>query len=485
MQLRGAALTREATEFGVPQADGELFLGHPRGLLFLSFTEGWERFSFYGMRALLVLYLVQELLLPGHVENVAGMGAFRAGVEAVFGPLSTQAFASQVFGLYAGLVYLTPIFGGILADRWLGAKRTVMLGIALMTAGHFFMAFEWAVLLALLLLILGSGCLKGNIATQVGRLYPRDDERRRARGFIIFSTGINIGSMIGPVACGLLAQLYGWHVGFSAAGVCMLFAAAIYFAGLRHFVADPPPVSQRAKQAALLAAEWQMIGLITAVLLLTLFMSLTYDQMGNVGMIWISERVALGTPLGMVPPAWFMAEDPLASVLIVPVLFGLWRAQARRGREPGDLGKIATGAIVMAAAPAALALGDWLAGDGPVSIIFPILGFALSGIAFMYYWPTLLGFVAARSPAKVASLMMALTYATAFVSGVGSGFIGRYYEPLGGWQFWVLNMVVALGTALGIMLFGKLIKRQLALLERRAEAETGHAPVPTTVPVQV
>jgi proton-dependent oligopeptide transporter, POT family len=149
-----------------------LVLGHPRGLVYLSLTEVWERFSFYGMQALLVLYMVDQALTPGHIENIAGMGAFRAGLEAVFGPLSTQALSSQVFGLYTGFVYLTPLIGGWIGDQVLGQRRTVMLGALLMAAGHTLMAFEVSFLAALLLLILGSGCLKGNISAQVGALYP-------------------------------------------------------------------------------------------------------------------------------------------------------------------------------------------------------------------------------------------------------------------------------------------------------------------------
>ena len=144
--------------------------GHPRGLYFLALTETWERFSFYGMRALLVLYMVQELLVPGRIDGVAGMAGYRAALEAMFGPMSMQQLATQTFGFYAGLVYLTPLIDGLLADRWLGARKTVLIGIALMTAGHAAMAFDASFLLALLLLILGSGCLKGNIAAQVGHL---------------------------------------------------------------------------------------------------------------------------------------------------------------------------------------------------------------------------------------------------------------------------------------------------------------------------
>lgn len=145
-------------------------LGHPHGLFTLASTELWERFSYYGLAALLVLYMVQELLLPGHVGNVWGIAAFRGALEAVFGSLSAQALASQIFGLYGGLVYFTPMLGGWLADRYFGTRRVVLGGIALMTAGHFAMTFEETFLIALALLIAGSGALKRNIASQVGKL---------------------------------------------------------------------------------------------------------------------------------------------------------------------------------------------------------------------------------------------------------------------------------------------------------------------------
>jgi len=309
---------------------GETFMGHPKGLIYLASTEAWERFSFYGMRALLVLYMVQELLLPGHIENVAGMAATRSAIESVTGPLSTQAFASQIFGLYAGLVYFTPLFGGLIADRWLGAKKTVMTGIILMTLGHFAMAFEVTVLLALTLLVLGSGCLKGNIAAQVGHLYPKDDEARRTRGFTIFSTGINIGAIIGPLVCGLLAQLYGWHIGFGAAGILMVVAAITYFAGMRHFAEDRPLARHRENVAPLETNERQMLGLIAVLLCMVIFQFLAYDQMFNVGIIWVAENVALNSFAGEIPVPWFNSLDSLSSVLVVPFLIVGGVALAKR-----------------------------------------------------------------------------------------------------------------------------------------------------------
>ena len=179
--------------------DDKSFLGHPKGLGYLAFTEAWERFSFYGMQALLVLYMVNFLLLPGNVEQVAGIEQLRA----LYGGLEGQAFASAIFGTYAATVYLTPIFGGLLADRVLGKRRTVLLGAVTMALGHFLMAFNVTFLFALLCLILGSGMFKGNISSQVGSLYKPED-LRRADAFQIFYLGINAGVIASPLVVGTL-----------------------------------------------------------------------------------------------------------------------------------------------------------------------------------------------------------------------------------------------------------------------------------------
>src|SRR3954447_7745478 len=189
---------------------------HPKGLFYLAFTEAWERFSYYGMTALLALYLVGQLLQPGHAEHVLGLAAFRSLFE-YRGPIGDQAFASLIFGWYSGLVYFTPVLGGLVADRLLGTRATVILGALLMSAGHIAMAFDASFLAALGLLILGSGCLKGNISAQVGRLYPQAAESLRTQAYAIFSAGINVGAVAGPLACGAIAALYGWHAGFGCA----------------------------------------------------------------------------------------------------------------------------------------------------------------------------------------------------------------------------------------------------------------------------
>src|SRR5450755_736908 len=235
------------------QSRERTLFGHPKGLFFLAFTEAWERFSFYGMAALVVLYMVDQLFLPGHVEHIAGYAAFRSAIESVMGPLSPQALASQIYGLYAGFVYFTPVLGGLIADRWIGQRNAVVIGALLMSAGHIAMAFEQSLLVALILLVTGSGFLKGNISAQVVSLYPRDDEARRTHAFTIFSTGINIGAVLGPLVCGLLAQVYGWHYGFGIAAIFMLLGLATYLYGYRDL---PARVERRKNESTrLIAAE--------------------------------------------------------------------------------------------------------------------------------------------------------------------------------------------------------------------------------------
>src|SRR5947207_7793499 len=250
----------------VSRSGDATFFSHPRGLFYLAFTEAWERFSYYGMTALLALYMVNQLLLPGHVEHIGGFSAFRAAVESVVGPLSTQALASQIFGLYSGFVYFTPLLGGMIADRWIGQRNAVVIGALSMSAGHIAMGFDQSFLLALLLLVIGSGFLKGNISAQVGALYPPEDEARRTRGFVIFSTAINVGAVAGPLLCGLLAQVYGWHYGFGIAAIFMLFGLATYLYGYRYL---PARVAQHSHHGnRLTAADWRIVGALVAVIMI-------------------------------------------------------------------------------------------------------------------------------------------------------------------------------------------------------------------------
>jgi POT family proton-dependent oligopeptide transporter len=315
------------------------FFGHPKGLFYLAFTEAWERFSYYGMTALLILYMVNQALLPGHVENIVGFAGFRSALESIMGPLSPLAIASQLFGLYTGFVYFTPVLGGIIADRWIGQRNAVVIGALSMSAGHIAMAFDQSFLIALLLLIIGSGFLKGNISAQVGALYPPNDESRRTRGFAIFSIAINFGAVSGPLLCGFLAQAYGWHYGFGVAAIFMFAGLLTYLSGYRHL---PAKVERRKKTSAqLTTADRRIIGVLIVVMLLTVFQSVSYYQVANVFQVWVQQHVDLSIGSLSIPVAWYQSIDPLVSILAVPLLFAIWQMQASRRGEPGDLANLA------------------------------------------------------------------------------------------------------------------------------------------------
>lgn len=433
--------------------------GHPKGLYYLAFTEAWERFSYYGMTGLLVLYMVNQLLLPGHVETIAGFAAFRGWIEGLFGPLSTQALASQIFGLYAGFVYFTPVLGGIVADRWIGQRNAVVLGAIAMSGGHLAMAFDESFLLALLLLVIGSGLLKGNISAQVGALYPPGDEARRTRGFAIFSVAINVGAVAGPLFCGWLASRYGWHTGFGAAAVFMMAGLATYLIGYRHL---PARVARRAAgHERLTGDEWKVIGALVAVMLITMFQSIAYYQLANTFPIWVQEHVDLALGAFAIPVPWYQSVDPLFSIVGVPMLFALWRRQARRRGEPGDLAKIGIGAALAACANLVLVAAILLNGGALIHPFWPFLYAGLLGIAFLYYWPTLLALVSRAAPARVNATMMGVTFLTLFVGNNIIGSLGGYYEPLGPLRFWLLHAAIGAAGAVLVLLFGRPLRRAL------------------------
>jgi POT family proton-dependent oligopeptide transporter len=440
-------------------AERDGFFGHPRGLAYLAFTEAWERFSYYGMTALLVLYMVNQLLLPGHVEHVVGFGGFRHALESLFGPLSTQALASQIFGLYSGFVYFTPVLGGWVADRWIGQRNAVVLGALAMSGGHIAMAFDQSFLLALLLLVVGSGLLKGNISAQVGGLYPADEESRRTRGFAIFSTAINFGAVVGPLLCGFLGTTYGWHIGFGTAAIFMLCGLATYLSGYRHL---PAKVERKMLAAApMSASDWKVVAALVAVMVIAIFQSIAYYQLANVLPVWLEQHGDLKLGAFAIPIPWYQSIDPLFSILFVPVLFALWRWQARHGGEPSELGKIGQGAWLCAVANLILVAAIAVAGQGKVLWLWPFLYCAVQGIAFVYYWPTLLALVSRAAPAKINATMMGICFLTLFIANNLIGWIGTFYEEMTPLAFWLLHAGIAASGGILVLLFGPLLKRTL------------------------
>ncbi|MEO8803804.1 MAG: peptide MFS transporter [Rudaea sp.] len=417
------------------------FFGQPMALAYLSFTEAWERFSYYGMTAILVLYMTQALLLPGHVEQIVGFAAFRSTLESVFGPMSTLGLASQIMGLYTGLVYFTPVLGGWIADRWIGRRLAVMIGAVMMSAGHLAMAFDASFLLALFLLITGCGLLKGNISTQVGELYAESDGEGRTRAFTIFSMGINVGAVVGPLACGLLAQLYGWHAGFGLAGVLMLIGLFTYIAGFRYLPADRPQVAKTQTKSAMTASQWRIVGALAVVSAITIFQSIAYYQNTNLALVWIDRSVDLDFLGFHVPVAWFNSIDPLASIVGVPLLLALWRYQGARGSEPDDLGKIGTGAWLAAIANLLLVAACLL--GTRTSVLVPIVYDTLLGIGFLYYWPPLLALVSRAAPTRVKATLMGAVFLTLFISNTIIGWLGSFYEHMTPAGFWAMHAAIA------------------------------------------
>jgi POT family proton-dependent oligopeptide transporter len=437
----------------MPAADRQSLFGHPRGLFFLAFTEAWERFSYYGMTALVVLYMVNQLLLPGHAEHIVGFAPVRAALESVTGPLSPQALASQIFGLYTGFIYFTPLLGGLIADRWTGQRNAVVMGALAMSAGHLAMAFDQSFLFAMLLLVAGSGLLKGNISAQVGALYPPDDEARRTRGFVIFSTGINIGAVIGPLICGLLAQFYGWHFGFGVAAICMLIGLATYLSGYRYL---PARVARSgATHAALDQSDWRSIGALTAVIVITVMPSIAYGQHFDALPVWIQGHVALTVGSFRVPIPWYQSIDALVSVLVAPLLLWLWRRQAARGVESGDLGKIAVGSWITAASNLILVVAISFSGERLIDPIWPALYCIGLGVAFVYYWPVLLALVSRGAPARVNATMMGIVFMSLFVSYTLMGWLGSLYERMSPSGFWIMHAAIGASGGLLVLLLGR------------------------------
>jgi POT family proton-dependent oligopeptide transporter len=445
----------------IPEAPGEGSLfGHPKGLAYLAFTEMWERFSYYGMTALLALYMTKQLLLPGHAEHVAGLAGLRHLFE-LRGPMSDVAFASLIYGWYSGLVYFTPVLGGLVADRWLGTRTTVVLGALLMSAGHLAMSFDWSFLIALLLLIAGSGCLKGNISAQVGQLYPAHEETRRTGGFTIFSAAINIGAVLGPLGCGAVAAIYGWHAGFALAAGLMILALVIYLSGQRHL---PGKAAAETGEALppLTALERRRVAFLVVAIALTVLPNVAYPMIWNIGILFVDGHVSLASPFGSVPASWFNSIDAFASIVVVPPLVALWAWQAQRGSEPSDVTKIGIGCAITGLSALFLTAGALMPGaDGKVGVIWPILCFAGMGFAFIWYWPVLLALISLAAPRKVNSTLMGASFLSLFVGSVIMGWVGSFYDQMSPAAFWMVDAAIGFAGAILVLLFGPMLKRAL------------------------
>jgi POT family proton-dependent oligopeptide transporter len=422
-------------------------------LFVLFFSEMWERFSFYGMRALLVLYMVQH---------------FRY----------TDERAYLTYGSYTALVYTTPVFGGMLADRILGHKRAVVLGGILMAVGHFAMAFEMGFYPALGLLIVGTGFFKPNISTVVGRLYPPGDKRRDS-GFTIFYMGINLGAALAPALCGAIGQTYGWHYGFGLAGFGMLLGLGVFLWGqpLLEAVTEPAPTRPSKRRSALglshealvylgtllaVVAAWQLmlngawvghvlaglgttvvVGLtiylvrlrsrperarLTVALILTAFSVVFwsfFEQAGSSLNLFADRNVdrtlndditnVLHTAFGQhgnaaameIPASVFQAINPAFILLLAPLFSWLWVWLAQRGKEPSLPLKFALGILQLGLGFGVLWFGaENSTRNGMVHVGWLILGYMLHTTGELCLSPIGLSMITKLSPPSIVGLMM-------------------------------------------------------------------------------
>jgi POT family proton-dependent oligopeptide transporter len=427
------------------------FIGHPAGLGWLSFCEFWERFSYYGMQALLVLYMTHSLLHPGHVEHVLGFGPFRRVVEGIYGAgLSPQALASAIFGLYAGFVYLTPIGGGLLADRFLGRTRTVALGAALMALGHFLMAFEASFLLALTCLLIGVGCFKGNIATQVGDLYGPGDARR-ADAFQIFLFTVQIAVIASPFVCGTLGQVYGWHYGFGAAGVGMLIGLTIYLMGrsrlpveqpIRRDVSAPrrPPLSR---------ADAIRITVLIALLPVLAVALVGNQEIFNAYLVWGEANYQLVFFGKTMPITWILSFGSIISAATIALSVAFWRWWGTRWTEPDEITKVSLGVMLGSTAPLLLAGASAIiaASHQKVGLGWAIAFEVVNDFGFANVFPVAIALYSRAAPKGLTGLMVGFFYLHLFMGNLFVGWLGGLLEKMPATSFWLLHTGLMLGAA--------------------------------------
>jgi len=448
----GSAVRSPLEEFQEGTKTKTSFIGHPPGLGWLSMSEIWERFSYYGMQTLLVLYMTEYLFKPENIGKVWGFAPFSHAIQYFYGPLSPQALASAIFGLYAGLVYVTPLAGGWLADRVVGRTHTVTIGATLMALGHFMMAFETSFLLALLCLLLGVGCFKGNIAAQVGDLYGPDDHRR-ADGFMIYFLGIQIAGILAPLVCGTLGQRVAWHWGFGAAGIGMVIGLVTYLTGRYALPPEPSRPKQTAKRPPLARKDWGVIAILIALLPVLALSLVSNQEIFNAYVIWAQKSLQL-TFFGFdMPVTWILAVDAIVSAVLMAFVIWFWRWWGQRWTEPSELTKIVIGTAISAFAPLVLAAAAWrVAQTGqPVSIFWAFGFHIVNDLGFSMVLPTGLALYSRAAPKGLGGTMIAVYYLHLFAGNMLIGYVGGLLSTMSATNFWLLHagmMVVGVGLLL-------------------------------------
>jgi POT family proton-dependent oligopeptide transporter len=435
-------------------ANQQTWFGQPRGLTILFLTEMWEIFSYYGMRALLVYYMTKQLLIG-------------------------QEKASLIYGTYTAMAYFTPIFGGLIADRWLGKRRAVIIGGSIMAAGHFMMTFEPLFYLALATIALGNGLFLPSLPSQIDGLYRADDPRR-GWAYNVYYVGINIGGFLAPLICGTLGELYGWHWGFGAAGVGMLLGLVIYILGGKHLPDQVRAVKQTLAPTASTASTASTAPAVQAgkyhstfILLFAVGLAVTvfrgaYEQVGNTVALWADVGIDRTIGLWTIPMTWFQSLNPLLVIMMTPLLLAHWRRRAQAGSTGSAMKKMALGALIVAAAYLLLATVAFEAGTGRASWLWLAVFFAVFTLGELYILPTGLGLFARLAPIGYGATTVAAWFCAIFTGSFSAGMVGTLWARTSHAEFFaILTLISAIAAAMLLAL-----DRAIRRIEAARAAET-------------
>jgi POT family proton-dependent oligopeptide transporter len=404
----------------------ELF-GHPAGLTVLFLTEMWADFSYYGMRALLVYYMTRRLGF-------------------------TIAAASTIYGLYTASAHLTPLAGGLLADRWLGKRNSVAAGATIMAAGHFMMGVPALFYFALATIAIGFGLFLPSLPGQVASLYPPDDARLD-RAYSVYYVGINLGSFLAPLVCGTLGEKYGWSVGFGAAGVGMLAGLVIYLAGMPLLLPAAAPRFHRSGRTGFAVRLRPLARPLLGVALAVILFRIAYEQIGNSIALWAEVGVDREIQvLGhfVVPMTWFQSLNPLFIFLFTPLILRWWVWQGRRRKEPAAIGKMSLGAALLSAAFVMIAVASTDPGAGGLRASWTVLVLFMAVLTAgeLFFMPIGLSLVTKLAPPEDRATMLGGWFILAFVANLLAGLLGRNF---GAWPpgiFFAISGGVAFASAM-------------------------------------
>ena len=468
-----------ATAHAPYSRDDTKFLGHPLGLAWLSACELWERFSYYGMQGLLAFYLTQYLFLPEHIGHVMGIGAVRGAIEHFLGPRTPLQLGLFIAGQYSGLVYLTPILGGFVADRLLGRTRTVVLGASLMAIGHFMMAFEASFFIAIACLLVGVGLFKGNIAAQVGGLYAPDD-KRNATAFQIFIMAVQIAVIVAPLVCGTLGQNVGFHWGFGAAGIGMLIGLATYLAG-RGWL-PPDPAARTGAEAAgtppLTRAEVRRVVLLVGLLPIMLLAIIGNTQLNLGFAVWSDKHMDLVMFGWNVPATWLASVDAVVSTVTQLGSIAFWLWWSKRRAEPDELVKIAIGSLVAAAGPAAMALAGQIVDTthGKVGFTWTLAFTILNDIGFANVYAVSLALYSRVAPRRITGLVVGIYFLHLWASFSVAGWLAGFMDVWSNRDFWAVHALMVVAGAVLLLVARALFGRQLSAETLAAERAAADGP---------